>query len=121
MTWVDTFRTSLDAMRSHRMRSALTVLGILVLIGFALLSARVRAFWARVRQGLAILRDRRRYFREVFLVQFGAWLLRFTAFWFLLDAFHVGGAVRPAGWAGPVDAAAVRAWRDLLDAPVSVA
>ena len=72
----------------------LTVLGILVLVGFALLSARVRAFWARVRQGLAILRDRRRYFREVFLVQFGAWLLRFTAFWFLLDAFHVGGSVK---------------------------
>jgi uncharacterized membrane protein YbhN (UPF0104 family) len=72
----------------------LTVLGILVLIGFALLSARVRAFWARVRQGLAILRDRRRYIREVFLVQFGAWLLRFTAFWFLLDAFHVGGSVK---------------------------
>ena len=72
----------------------LTVLGILVLVGFALLSARVRAFWARVRQGLAILRDRRRYFREVFLVQFGAWLLRFTAFWFLLDAFHVGGSIK---------------------------
>jgi len=72
----------------------LTVLGILALIGFALLSARVRAFWARVRQGLAILRDRRRYFREVFLVQFGAWVLRFTAFWFLLDAFHVGGSIK---------------------------
>jgi uncharacterized membrane protein YbhN (UPF0104 family) len=72
----------------------LTVLGILVLIAFALLSARVRAFWARVRQGLAILRDRRRYFREVFLVQLGAWVLRFTAFWFLLDAFHVGGSIK---------------------------
>ena len=72
----------------------LTVLGIAVLVGFALLSARVRAFWARVRQGVVILRDRRRYFREVFAVQFGAWLLRFTAFWFLLDAFHVGGSVR---------------------------
>ena len=72
----------------------LTVLGIVVLIAFALLSARVRAFWARVRQGLAILRDRRRYFREVFLVQLGAWLLRFTAFWFLLDAFHVGGSIK---------------------------
>jgi uncharacterized membrane protein YbhN (UPF0104 family) len=72
----------------------LTVLGIAVLVGFALLSARVRAFWARVRQGVVILRDRRRYFREVWLVQFGAWLLRFTAFWFLLDAFHVGGSVK---------------------------
>lgn len=37
-----------------------------------------------------------------------------------IDAFHVGGAVRPGGWAGPVDAAAVRTWRDLLDAPVAV-
>jgi uncharacterized membrane protein YbhN (UPF0104 family) len=71
----------------------LTVLGIAALVGFALLSARVRAFWTRVRQGLAILRDRRRYFREVFLVQLGAWVLRFTAFWFLLEAFNVGGSV----------------------------
>jgi hypothetical protein len=38
----------------------------------------VRAFWARVRQGLTILRDRRRYFREVWLVQFGGWCFRFT-------------------------------------------
>ncbi|MDX2812099.1 copper homeostasis protein CutC [Streptomyces sp. NPDC006207] len=37
-----------------------------------------------------------------------------------IDAFHVGGAVRPGGWAGPVDAEAVRTWRDLLDAPVAV-
>jgi uncharacterized membrane protein YbhN (UPF0104 family) len=72
----------------------LTVLGIAVLAGFALLSARVRAFWARVQQGLTILRDRRRYFREVWLVQFGGWLCRFTAFWFLLNAFNVGGSVR---------------------------
>ena len=72
----------------------LTVLGIAVLVGFALLSARVRAFWARVRQGFTILRDRRRYLREVFAVQFAGWLLRFTAFWFLLEAFHVGGSVK---------------------------
>jgi uncharacterized membrane protein YbhN (UPF0104 family) len=71
----------------------LTVLAILALVGFAVLSARVRAFWARVRQGLVILRDRRRYVREVFLVQFGAWVFRFTAFWFLLEAFKVGGSV----------------------------
>jgi copper homeostasis protein len=37
-----------------------------------------------------------------------------------LDAFHVGGAVRPAGWAGPVDVRAVRLWRDALDSPVPV-
>ncbi len=71
----------------------LTVVGIGVLAGFALLSSRVRAFWERVRQGLTILEDRRRYFREVWLVQFAGWLCRFAAFWCLLEAFHVGGSV----------------------------
>jgi uncharacterized membrane protein YbhN (UPF0104 family) len=72
----------------------LTVLGIATLAAFALLSARVRAFWGRVRQGVTILADRRRYFREVFAVQFVGWLFRFTAFFFLLSAFNVGGSVR---------------------------
>src|SRR3954470_10338190 len=72
----------------------LTILGIAVFVGFALLSARVRRFWERVRQGLAILSDRRRYFREVWAVQFVGWLFRFTAFFFLLEAFNVGGSVR---------------------------
>jgi uncharacterized protein (TIRG00374 family) len=72
----------------------ITVIGVLGLAGFALLSRRVRAFWARVRQGLTILRDRRRYFREVWLVQLGAWCFRFTAFWFLLEAFNIGGSVK---------------------------
>ena len=71
----------------------LTGLAIGALVAFALLSARVRAFWERVRQGLTILRDRRRYFREVWLVQLAGWGLRFAAFWFLLSAFHVGGSV----------------------------
>lgn len=37
-----------------------------------------------------------------------------------LDAFHVGGAVRTGGWAGPVDVDAVRTWRTVLDTPVAV-
>jgi uncharacterized membrane protein YbhN (UPF0104 family) len=72
----------------------LTVLGILTLAAFALLSARVSAFWARVRQGLTILFDRRRYVRQVFLVQLAGGAFRFTTFWFLLNAFNVGGSVR---------------------------
>src|ERR671917_141205 len=72
----------------------LTVLAIAVLVAFALLSARVRAFWARVRQGLTIVFDRRRYLREVFAVQLTGWVFRFSAFWFLLEAFNVGGSVR---------------------------
>ena len=46
-----------------------------------------------MRQGLTILRDRKRYFREVWLVQFAGWLCRFAAFWCLLEAFNVGGSV----------------------------
>jgi uncharacterized membrane protein YbhN (UPF0104 family) len=72
----------------------LTALGILTLAGVAILSARVRAFWARVKQGVAILSDRRRYLREVFAIQFAGWLFRFAAFWCLLEAFHVGGSVK---------------------------
>jgi uncharacterized membrane protein YbhN (UPF0104 family) len=72
----------------------ITLLGVLVLAAFAMLSVRVKAFWARVRQGLTILRDRRRYFREVFAVQGLGWCFRFGAFWFLLEAFNVGGSVR---------------------------
>ncbi|MEV7638631.1 copper homeostasis protein CutC [Streptomyces rubiginosohelvolus] len=33
-----------------------------------------------------------------------------------IDAFHIGGAARPAGWSAPVAAAAVREWRKALDA-----
>ena len=72
----------------------LTALAVLLLAAFALLSRRVSAFWEEVRQGLSILRDRRRYRNEVWLVQFAGWLLRCTAFWFLLEAFGIGGSVR---------------------------
>jgi uncharacterized membrane protein YbhN (UPF0104 family) len=72
----------------------LTFLAIAVLVGFAVLSQRVRAFWVRVRQGLTILRDRRRYLREVFVWQLAGWGFRCGAFWLLLDAFNVGGSVR---------------------------
>src|SRR3954471_8275190 len=72
----------------------LTVLGVLSLLAFAWLSRRVALFWARVRQGLTILFDRRRFLREVWAVLFVAWLFRCAAFWMLLEAFHIGGSVR---------------------------
>jgi uncharacterized membrane protein YbhN (UPF0104 family) len=74
----------------------LTALGIGVVVGFALLSARVKAFWASVRQGFTILFDRRRWLREMVTWQAGAWVARFFTYWFLLDAFHIGGGVRNA-------------------------
>src|SRR5207245_3425666 len=36
----------------------------------------------------------RRWFREVWCVQFAGWLCRCTAFWMLLEAFGIGGSVR---------------------------
>jgi uncharacterized protein (TIRG00374 family) len=72
----------------------LTVLAVGTLAAFAYFSVRVRAFWERVRQGLTIAFDRERYLREVFAVQFVGWLFRFAAFWFLLEAFNVGGSVK---------------------------
>ena len=70
------------------------MLVIAVITLTALLSARVKAFWARVRQGLTIIFDRRRYFRQVWGVQAIAWLFRFGAFWFMLEAFNIGASPR---------------------------
>jgi len=72
----------------------LTALAVAVLVAFALLSTKVKAFWARVRQGFTILTDRHRYVREMIGWQSAAWVARFAAYWFLLDAFHIGGSVR---------------------------
>jgi uncharacterized membrane protein YbhN (UPF0104 family) len=72
----------------------LTVLGVGFLVAFALLSARVKAFWQRVRQGLSILRDFPRYRRDMASWQFASWIFRFAAYWALLDAFHIDGSVR---------------------------
>ncbi len=71
----------------------ITLLVVLGLVAFAALSARAKAFWVRVRQGVTILTDRRRYLHEVAAWQAVAWLCRAAAFWFLLDAFRVGGSV----------------------------
>jgi uncharacterized protein (TIRG00374 family) len=71
-----------------------TALAVIGLVSFALLSVRARAFWARVRQGVTILSDRPRYLREVATLQALGWMCRFAAFWFLLDAFRVGGSVK---------------------------
>jgi uncharacterized membrane protein YbhN (UPF0104 family) len=91
---LDAFDLSFLASHPKFALFAITLLAVIALVGFAVLSQRVKAFWARVRQGLTILSDRRRYLREVFLVQLGGWGFRFASFWLLLDAFNVGGSVR---------------------------
>lgn len=77
-------------------RTLLIVLGVLLLataIGVYYLAHHVRRFWARVRQGLVILSQPRRYLREVWAWQGIGWLCRFGAFWFFLEAFNIGGSV----------------------------
>jgi uncharacterized membrane protein YbhN (UPF0104 family) len=91
---LDAFDLSFFASHPEFTVFLLTFLGIAFVTGFGILSARVKRFWERVRQGLTILRDRRRWFREVWLVQLAGWVFRFTAFWFLLEAFGVGGSVQ---------------------------
>jgi uncharacterized membrane protein YbhN (UPF0104 family) len=68
------------------------VLLLAIVVAVYLLAHRVRRFWARVRQGLVILREPRRYMREVFAWQGVGWLFRFAAFWFFLEAFGIGGS-----------------------------
>jgi uncharacterized membrane protein YbhN (UPF0104 family) len=77
-------------------RTFLIVTGVLLVaiaVGIYLLAHRVRRFWDRVKQGLAILRQPRRYLREVAAWQGFGWLCRFAAFWFFLEAFNIGGSV----------------------------
>src|SRR4029079_11678142 len=72
----------------------LTALMVGTLLAVGILSIRIQAFWRRVRQGLTVLFDRRRYLREVFGIQLAGWACRFTAFWFMLEAFNVGASVK---------------------------
>ena len=70
----------------------ITALGIAIVVAFALLARRVEAFWDRVKQGAVVLTDPRRYLGTVASWQAAGWLLRFVAFWFFLEAFHIGGS-----------------------------
>jgi uncharacterized membrane protein YbhN (UPF0104 family) len=69
------------------------VLIVALVVGIYLLAHRVRRFWARVKQGVVILFEPRRYLNEVALWQGVGWLFRFAAFWFFLEAFGIGGSV----------------------------
>ena len=72
---------------------ALTVLGIAAVAVFAVLARRAEAFWEKLKQGVVIFRTPRRYLGEVASWQLVGWLCRFAAFWFFLDAFHIGGSL----------------------------
>jgi uncharacterized membrane protein YbhN (UPF0104 family) len=69
-----------------------TVAGILLIALFAVFARRAENFWANLKQGVAIVREPRRYFREVVAWQAAGWACRFASFWLFLDAFHIGGS-----------------------------
>ncbi len=73
---------------------AVTLLGIGAIVLFAVLARRAEAVWRRLVQGVAILREPRRYLREVAAWQLVAWFLRFGSFWLFLEAFHIGGSAQ---------------------------
>jgi uncharacterized protein (TIRG00374 family) len=68
--------------------------GLLVL--YAVLSVRAVVFWNSVKQGVVILQDFRRYLRQVAAWQGAAWVCRFFAFYFFLEAFNIGASARNA-------------------------
>jgi uncharacterized membrane protein YbhN (UPF0104 family) len=70
----------------------ITAIGVGSLIVFAIVSRRAELFWQRIKQGVVILNEPRRYLREVASWQALGWLFRFAAFWFFLDAFQIGGS-----------------------------
>ena len=70
----------------------ITVLGVGSVVVFAIVARRAEAFWARIKQGVVILTEPRRYLREVASWQALGWLFRFAAFWFFLEAFGIGGS-----------------------------
>jgi uncharacterized membrane protein YbhN (UPF0104 family) len=69
-----------------------TVLAIGAIVLFAVFARRAEAFWDHLKQGVAILREPRRYLSEVAAWQFAGWCCRFASFWLFLDAFHIGGS-----------------------------
>jgi uncharacterized membrane protein YbhN (UPF0104 family) len=72
----------------------LTFLMIAMLTLYAVVSIRAVVFWHRIKQGVVILTDFRRYLRQVASWMTAGWLFRFGAFYFFLEAFNIGGSVR---------------------------
>jgi glycosyltransferase 2 family protein len=86
------FEISFWAANPDVLALTLTALGIGTVILFAILAQRVDSFWQRIKQGLAIFRQPRRYLREVAAWQLAGWFCRFFSFWLFLEAFHIGGS-----------------------------
>lgn len=74
----------------------LLVIAAVIAVAVLLVAARVRAFWTRVAEGLAILRTPRRYLLRVCTYQAGGWCCRAAGAYFFLEAFNVPPSVESA-------------------------
>jgi uncharacterized membrane protein YbhN (UPF0104 family) len=72
---------------------ALVIVLVVLVVVTIWVSGRVRAFWGRVRQGLAILTMPWRYVREVVSFQLLGWCCRLASASFFLQAFGVPGTL----------------------------
>jgi uncharacterized membrane protein YbhN (UPF0104 family) len=75
---------------------ALAVLGVAAAIGFVWARRRYEAFRVQVRQGFAILGDRRRFVLSVLVPQAISWVFRVASVFFFLKAFGVTANVHNA-------------------------
>ena len=66
----------------------------LAIIGMAWASHRVNEFREKLRQGFAILRDRRAFLTGVVTWQAASWLARGAGVYFFLEAFHIPASVQ---------------------------
>jgi uncharacterized membrane protein YbhN (UPF0104 family) len=85
------------AVRHPRVTLAiLAVLLLALLIAIRRATHAVRDFWARVRQGFAILRRPRQYLLHVVLLQALGWCCRFVSVLFFLKAFGIPASAQNA-------------------------
>jgi uncharacterized membrane protein YbhN (UPF0104 family) len=87
------FDVSFWAAHPQLLLFVITAIAIGLVLLISILARRIESFWSNLKQGVAIFREPRRYFREVFAWQAAGWILRFASFWLFLDAFHIGGSV----------------------------
>ena len=94
-------------LRNGRLTATAVALLTLAALWFAWWASRhIEGFKQRVGAGFAILRDRRRYAREVVSWQVLSWVLRIASLFFFLRAFHVTATVHNALLAQTVDSLA---------------
>jgi uncharacterized membrane protein YbhN (UPF0104 family) len=82
--------------RHGKATATIVALLTLAIIWFSWKMGSSEGFKRRVGAGLAILRDRRRYVREVVSWQLASWVCRIASLFFFLQAFHVKATVHNA-------------------------